>query len=152
MYFSRGPNKIHDPYCFKDMYVDYIKDKPKGSLYYVTYREYVTYCSIFYKLIVKSIIDDGYKFKLPWSMGEVYVNKYKTRYGSKQPINWELTLKDGVRRYNFNDHTKGFSYVFYWTKPYKIKNKFMYRLVLTRANKRYLAKVIKHGDRDYFEQ
>ena len=151
-FYSRGPNKVQNPWVFKDMYLDYIKDKPEGSLYYVTYREYATYCSIFYQMISKAIIDDGYKFKLPWSMGEVYVTKHKTRYGSKQPIDWALTLKDGARRYNFNDHTKGFSYVFFWTRPYKIKNKFMYRLVLTRANKRYLAKVIKHNKMDYFER
>jgi len=152
MFFSRGKNKIQKPYCFADMYKDYIKDKPEGSLYYVTYKEYVEYCSIFYQMIVKAIIDEGYRFKLPWAMGDIFVIKYKTKIGNKQPIDWELTVRDGVRRYNFNDHTKGFSYKFHWTKPYKIKHKFMYRLVLTRDNKRYLAKVIKKKNMDYFER
>ena len=151
MFFSRGPNKIQHPWCMKDMYLDYIKDKEEGSVYYITYREYVTYCAIFYQMISKTIVDDGYRFKLPWSMGEVFVTKRKTKYGSKQPIDWELTLKDKTKRYNFNDHTAGWSYLFFWTRPYKIKNKFMYRLVLTRANKRYLAKAIKQNKKDYFE-
>jgi hypothetical protein len=151
-FFSRGPNTIQKPYCLGDMYKDYIKDKPEGSPYYVTYKEYVDYCSMFYQMISKAIVDDGYRFKLPWSMGEVFVVKRKTKYGSKQPIDWELTLKDGARRYNFNKHTSGFSYSFFWTRPYKIKNKYMYRLVLTRTNKRYLAKAIKQNKKDYFEK
>lgn len=151
-FFSRGKNKIQHPWTLKDIYLDYIKDKSEGSLYYVTYKEFSEYCGIFYKMISDAIIDDRYRFKLPWSMGEVYVTKRKTKFGKKQPIDWQLTLKDGTKRYNFNDHTKGFGYLFFWTRPYKIKNKFMYRLVLTRNNKRRLARAIKQNKMDYFEQ
>ena len=41
---------------------------------------------------------------------------------------------------------------FFWTKPYRVKNKFVYRLVFTRTNKRYLAKAIKENKKDYFER
>lgn len=151
-FFSRGKNKIQSPYCFKDMYADYIKDKPVDSPYYITYNEYVEYCSIFYKSISKLIIDDNYRFKLPGSLGEVYIIKRKLNYKHKPIIDWELTLKEGRKSYNFNHHTGGFSYKFFWTKPHRIKNKFMYRLVLTRTNKRYLAKAIKENKKDYFEK
>jgi len=151
-FFSRGKNVIQEPYVFKDMYIHYISDKDKDSPYYVTYSEYVDICSIFYQMIVKAIIDDGIRFKLPFGLGEIFVLKRKVKYNNKMPIDWATTLKEGKRIYNLNEHTSGFGYKFFWTKPYKIKNKFMYRLVLTRANKRYLAKAIKKNKMDYFEQ
>ena len=150
-FFSRGPNVIQNPYVFKDMYAEYILDKEVGSPYDITYTEYVDICSIFYQMIVKAIIDDGIRFKLPFSLGEVFVIKRKVKYDNKMPIDWALTLQEGKRIYNLNEHTSGFGYKFFWTKPYKVKNKFMYRLVLTRANKRHLAKMIKRNKMDYFE-
>jgi hypothetical protein len=152
MFFSRGKNTVQDPYTFADMYLDYISDKEVDSPYYVTYKEYVSICSEFYKLISKAIIDDGVKFKLPFALGEVYIIKRKIRCTSRMPIDWALTVKEGRRVYNFNEHTAGFGYKFFWTKPYKVVNKFMYRLVFTRENKRHLAKAIKQHRIDYFEQ
>ena len=77
MFFSRGKNTIQNPYTFQDMYYDYISDIDKNSPYYVTYAEYVDICSIFYKEISQAIIEEGIKFKLPYSLGEVYVIKKK---------------------------------------------------------------------------
>jgi hypothetical protein len=151
-YFSRGPNIIQNVYTFPDMYEDYISDKEESSPYYVTYNEYVTLCSEYYKQIAKALIDDGIKFKLPFGLGEFYVLKKKSRINSKKPIDWKTTLECGKRIYNLNDHTSGYGYTFFWTKPNNIKNKFMYRFVFTRTNKRYLAKVIKEKKQDYFER
>ena len=153
MFFSRGANTVQNPLTFQDMYRDYISEvKDKESKYNITYKEYVNICSMFYLAISKAIIEDGIRFKLPFALGEVYVLKTKHKYNSKMPIDWALTLQEGKRIYNFNEHTAGFGYKFFWTKPYKVKNKFMYRLVLTRQNKRHLAKMIKKNKMDYFEQ
>lgn len=152
MFFSRGPNKVQDVYTLKDMYSSYIKDIDVDSPYYVSYNEYVDINSMFYKAIVKSMIDEGTRFKLPFALGELYILKVKKGPNSKLPINWEATVQTGHTVFNFNEHTAGFGYKFFWTKPYKVKNKFMYRLVLTRANKRGLAKVIKEKKQDYFER
>jgi hypothetical protein len=152
MFFSRGPNTIKEPYTFKDMYAEYIKDKEVGSPYYVSYKEYVDICSLFYKGISKLIIDEGVRFKLPFALGEVFILKRKIKANNKMPIDWVLSVQEGKRIYNFNEHTGGFGYKFFWTKPYHITNKFMYRLVLTRANKRGLAKAIKQHHKDYFER
>lgn len=152
MFFSRGPNKIQKPYTFREMYDNYIADKEEGSLYYVTYKEYVDICSLFYQSISKAIIEEGIKFKLPFCLGEVYIVKKKTRTKGKLPIDWQLTVKEGKKVYNLNEHTGGFGYVFFWTKPYNLKYKSTYRLVFTRANKRGLAKAIKQYNKDYFEK
>ena len=134
------------------MYAEYIADKVVDSPYYVTYAEYVDICSTFYQMISKTIIDDGTRFKLPYGLGEVFVRKKKNKITSKLPIDWELSVKYHKRIYNLNEHTSGFGYKFFWTKPCNIKNKFLYRLVFTRSNKRYLAKAIKQEHKDYFER
>lgn len=152
MFFSRGKNVIQNPYTFKDMYEEYISDKDEDSPYYVTYKEYVDICSLFYKTISKLIIDESIHFKLPFAMGEIYVIKRKIKADNKMPIDWVLSVKEGKRIYNFNEHTAGFGYKFFWTKPYHIKNKFLYRLIFTRSNKRGLAKAIKQQHKDYFER
>jgi hypothetical protein len=151
-YFSRGKNVIVNPYTFADMYKDYIKAKDKDSPYYVTYEEYVSICSIFYKEMSRLIIDEGSHFKLPFALGEVFVRKRKPKINSKLPIDWLLSTVLHKRVYNFNEHTGGYTYKFFWTKPYSVVNKFMYRLVFTRDNKRRLAKVIKEQHKDYFEK
>jgi hypothetical protein len=151
-YFSRGKNVIQDPYCFPDMYASYIAGKEVGSLYYVTYTEYVDICSMFYQMIMKEIIDNGERFKLPFGMGEMFVRKIRKKTTGKLPIDWVLSVQHHKRIYNLNEHTSGFGYKFFWTKPCNIKNKFLYRIVFTRANKRGLAKAIKHDHKDFFER
>lgn len=152
MYFSRGKNKVQDPYTFVDMYEEYISDKEQESPYYVTYEEYVNICSLFYKSISKLVVDEGIKFRLPFGMGHLFVRKKKPTTTSHMPIDWVQTAREGKVIYNFNEHTKGFGYKFHWSKPNNIKYKFTYRLELTRENKRYLAKAIKQNKKDYFEQ
>lgn len=152
MYFSRGKNIIQDPWTFADMYIHYISDIPKDSPYYVTYSEYVDICSMFYRDISKAIIDEGIRFKLPYALGEIFVVKRKVKINNRMPIDWQESVKFGKKIFNFNEHSGGYGYKFFWTKPYRVKNKFVYRLVFTRNNKRYLAKAIKKYNKDYFER
>lgn len=152
MFFSRGKNKIQDCYTFADMYEDYISKLDKDSIYYVDYSEYIDICDTFYKLISKSIIDDGTKFKMPWALGDVSVIKQNSKYVKKTPIDWKATNEIGKVVYNFNDHSAGYTYKYFWSKPYKLKNKFTYKLVMTRNNKRALAKAIKQNKKDYLEK
>lgn len=154
MYFGRGPNKIQEPYTFKHMYADYIDGINETSPYYVTYTEYVDICSMYFKLISRALIDDGIRFKLPSKMGEVFILKSKVNINnvSKLPIDWQLTVQYGKKIFNLNEHTHGFKYCFFWSKPQNFKNKFIYRLVFTRDNKRSLAKAIKQYHKDYFEK
>lgn len=48
--------------------------------------------------------------------------------------------------YHFNEETQGVRYRFKWSKNrVLIQNKSMYRLIMTRTNKRALAQLIKQG-------
>jgi hypothetical protein len=160
----RGPNKIQNSYTLKTIYNEYIQDKTLGNPYYISFEEYRNICKDYYKQIISEIIDNSRNIKLPFRMGYIYVGKKKPAIlkGSqntprKYPLNttgidWKETKRLGKWVHHINDHTGGFKYRFIWSKiECMIVNREFYRLVLSRSNKRYLAKVIKSGNRDYVE-
>jgi hypothetical protein len=160
----RGINKIQNCYNLKEIYLDYIKDKNLGNPYYLSFKEYHDICEEYYKYMISQIIDKSKSIKLPFRMGYIYVGKKKPAIlkGSqnipmKYPLNstsidWKETKKLGKWVHHINDHTGGFKYRFIWSKiECLVVNREFYRLVLSRSNKRYLAKVIKSGDVDYLE-
>ena len=149
-FFSRGKNKIKEPYVFKDMYEEYIADKKEDSIYYVTYNEYVDICSRFYKAISNALIEQGIRFTLPYALGYINVVKQKTIINKSLPVDWQTSITEHKRIYILNEHTGGHTYKFYWSKPYRVVNKYTYRLILTRGNKRHLARVIKQKKIDFF--
>ena len=155
MFFSRGPNKIQNPYTFKEMYDHYYNGlvDGKNSPLYVEYDMYVKICSDYYKAIMEMILDDGLTYRMPHGLGLLKVAKRKVKLSTAKriPIDWVETFKHNKKIYCLNEHTDGFRYFFFWSKPNTYKNKFLYRLVLTRQNKRKLARLIKSSNKDYFE-
>ena len=152
-FYSRGKNKIQSPYTLKHMYEDYIKDKEEGSILHIPYSKYVDIVTLFYKEVSNKIINEGLSFKMPFTMGETYVEKKKLNYNHRLPINWNLTTSTGKVIYHLNDHSDGFKYELKWNKKVcNFHNNYLYRLVYTRANKRLLAKNIKTRKTDFFEK
>ena len=152
-FYSRGKNKIVKPYCLKDMYDDYIKDKEEGSPLWVTYHEYRDIVTLFYKEVSHNVIDEGRTFHMPFMMGDTYVEKTKLDYNNRLPIDWKLTTETGKVIYNLNEHSQGYKYEIQWNKKVcNFVNNYLYRMVYTRANKRLLAKNIKTKKSDYFER
>jgi len=152
----RSKNRVRNPYTFVDMYEDYIADINEDSPYHVTYNEYVSICEDYYKIAMDNVLKKGWRFRLPFRMGDVMVIKKKLKKFDKDhlPIDWELTKKHGHYIYHTNDHSNNYKYRFRWSKKLirSTPNIGQYRLVLTRANKRALAACIKSGDYDYIEQ
>jgi hypothetical protein len=160
----RGKNKIKNCYTSRDLYSDYIKDKIPGDPYYISFKEYYSICGDYYKWIVSQMIDESKTIKLPFRLGYIYVGKRKPAILSgatlpfdKRPMNslsidWKETKKFGKWIHHINDHTGGYKYRFIWSKiECFVLNREFYRLVFTRTNKRYLAKMIKSGEHDYSE-
>lgn len=153
-FFGRGQNTIQNPYTFKHMYQDYIKDKNEHSPYYVTYLEFVELCSEYIKRIMDLILNKNYEFKIPYRLGYCKIVKRKVNNRSKNaPFDWEATNKIGKIVRHMNDHTNGYKYFFKWSKGNIIfKYNWLYRLVFTRSNKREMARLIKHENMDYYEE
>lgn len=154
MFYSRGKNKIQNPYCEVEMYKDYIKDKDEESPYYISKQEYKDICASFYKVRMELLREQGGVFKMPYRIGELEIVKKKIDITNKKtlPLDWPETQKLGKHVYLLNEHSRGFRYSFHWNKKaFALKNKYLYRLVITRTNTRKLAKMIKSGEYDYFE-
>ena len=153
MYFGRGKNKIQNPYTFRDMYEAYIEEVGDNSLYFVEYDEFVKICGDYYKMVIDSVFD-GEEYKIPWGLGRLKISKRKVNINRfiSSNVDWEKTVDVGKPVFHLNDHSGGYKYFFHWVKSKnRIINKYVYRLVMTRANKRRLASVIKSGKADYYE-
>lgn len=152
-FFSRGKNKIQDPYVTKDFYKEYIKDKDKDSIYDVDYKTYVYIVETYYKALVEYVLNGGV-YKLPFKMGNLLIVKYRPRKrtATNTPIDWFNTVKYGKLIRHTNDHSNYFKFLINWDKKScRVINKTLYRFVPTRDFKRTLATKIKAGETDYFE-
>lgn len=154
MYFFRGKNKVQNPYTYKEIYKDYIKNKEKDSPYYVEYSYFVELCNYFYKKVMSNMIKENKPFVFPFSLGTLSILKIKVKPSNLKtlPIDWKNTIKYGKKIYHLNEHSSGYKYVFSWKKKEKrFENKYFYRLIMTRDNKRWLADEIKNNKLDYFK-
>ena len=150
---KRGPNKIANVYTMSDIYKDYIKDIDKNSPYYVTFKEYLNICNVYYKEISRQILEESATIILPYRMGRVAVSKSKPKVycSATLSIDWEMSKKYHKQIRHINDHSGGYKYRFMWYKHNCATIcKDLYRLVFSRTNKRTLAKEIKSG-RDYYQ-
>lgn len=152
-FFSRGKNRVQNPYTLPDMYERYIQEY--SVIYKVDYSVFVKIVSEFYKQVMEEVLYNAKSFKLPFRMGRLMVVKTKVNLDhlNARLMDWQKAVQVGKRVYHLNEHSNGYKYYFFWNKSdCIIENAFFYRLIPTRANKRLLAKLIKSGDYDYFEK
>ena len=152
---GRGKNKVQNPYTLQDMYVEYIKEFDESSPYYLTYLEYRDITTLFLKHLSDQMILRSATVTLPFRLGDMAVVKNKPKYKSlkKMVIDWVRSKALHQHVYQFNDHSNGFLYRFYWERgkcniPYKIQ----YVFNATRMNKRLVAKLVIERTNDYFER
>ena len=154
-YFGRGKNKVQGVYAKRAMYDDYIKDKDVESAYYIPTTLYYKIIGEFYKKITDEILLNNKTFKMPYKLGTLRVCKTKVmlKYLTTFGVDWPATTELHKRVYHLNEHSRGYRYYFYWgkTRTY-VPNLFFYRLVMSRTNKRRLAKLIKVNKYDYYEK
>lgn len=153
-FFSRGLNKVQNPYTVKEIYEYYISSIGNNTIYQIDCTEYCNIIYDFYKREVDAILRESVEFKMPYGLGDVRVHKTKIKLDRLNilSVDWVNTVENGKYIYHLNEHTNGFKYFFHWIKKRKkIKNLYYYKLVMTRSNKRLLAKLIKSGKYDFFE-
>ena len=132
MFFSRGPNKIINPYTFRDFYPFYCEQVGENELYKISYNEWVDICSDFYKEIMEYVLEEGGIFKMPYGLGDVYIAKFRVDLNklTQHGLDWKLTNETGKKVYHLNEHSRGFKYAFQWRKSRnKLVNKYLYRFL-----------------------
>lgn len=155
MYFGRGENKIKCAYRLKNTYTDYINNIIKGSSFDIEFDLYRLILEDYLKIVAKKILE-GEMFAIPARLGHLYVVKKKLNYSCVQnlPINWkEVNAHNGKVIYHLNEHSRGYKYRFYWNRNGILtNNRKLYRLLMTRTNRRELARLIKEEGKDYTEK
>jgi len=156
MFFSRGPNKVQNPYTMKDFYAFYTQDVDENEVYDVEYKEYSEIVNKFYKGMMNHILLEAGTIRMSFGLGDLFVSKEKIHVNAMQNprrIDWKLTNETGKRVYHLNEHSDGYKYVFHWDKvKSRVKKLRLYRLQTTRSSKRLLAQLIKSGEYDYYEK
>jgi len=104
------------------------------------------------------LLETGDKVKFPYGFGEFAIIKRKRKkviinqLGEEKinlPIDWQKTKEKGKIVYNFNFHTEGFFFGWYWFKDKAtFKHAHLWRFIPARATSRILAKYI-NGDEKY---
>jgi len=139
---------INDYYNF---YIEKVEDNPLYKIDYATYRSIV---SDYLKFISEQIIMKSREFKLPSRLGSIFVFKrMPARYEFKYlRVDFGATKEYGKAILHLNEHSDGFNYRFRWQKSDAyVKNQKMYEMIMTRHNKRLLARAIKEYRIDYIE-
>jgi hypothetical protein len=132
-------------------YCDYVADNPLYQVSYTTFREIVT---DYFRYLRDEIIENGKEVKLPCRLGTLSIVKHRPKEytGKSLRIDYGESKKLGKMVFHLNEHSNMYKYRFLWRKDNILtKHKTYYQLVMTRANKRHLAQIIKNHVRDYIE-
>jgi len=152
-FYSRGKNKIQNPYNLSDMYKEYIENRRGNKVYDIDGSTFIKICERFYSEVRDGILD-GNVFKMPYGLGEIEITKRKIEHYmcSDRAVDWKTTLEIGKKVYHLNEHTNGYNYGIDWANAYRVANKNSYRFVPTRYFKRTLANIVKNKEQDYYER
>jgi len=150
-FYGRGKNKVQDVLNLADEYDFYRTEvAPDTTITSVVYHAIL---KEFYDGITKHILYERGTFRLPYRLGRLRVCKSLVKLNglSKTTVDWAASIKHNAVVYHLNEHTSGYKYYFLWDRSScNAKNLGYYRLVMTRTNKRLLAKLIKECKMDYY--
>lgn len=142
-------------YTAKDFYESYKQDIEPDTVYDVDFDTYRAIIYDYFKFIRDQIIQEGKEFYLPYRLGTIQIIKRQPKtYTSKSlRYDWKSMKELGKPVYYLNEHTQGFKYRFHWLKQDCLfTNKTKYMFIASRDNKRWLARILKNGERDYVEK
>lgn len=137
----------------RENYDDFCRRHPSITLTFDQWRNIIYSFNESFK---EYILETGDKAKFPFGFGEFSINKkrrkkYKTVQGKEVinlPIDWVKTKQKGKIIYNFNFHTEGYFFGWYWFKTTaRFKNADLWYFKASRSTSRLLAHYIKTNDR-----
>lgn len=101
-------------------------------------QQFSTLFNTYLEGCVEEIVHKGILWKLPYNLGEIYVEKiYRPKY-----VNWKESKRTGKKVYSFNDHTRGFIYALVWNKPNRDNNTRFCDYAIQHPYKRYMRNTI----------
>lgn len=150
-----GRKRNNNSYTVDDFYESYITHTDNSPAFYVKRGLYRLIVEDYFKYIYSSISKNAMEIKLPARMGDLCVIKKKPTVCSGKYLrtDFKATKEEGYRVVHMNEHSDGYNIKFKWTKASMIvPNRNLYQLVMSRANKRSLAQIIKNKEQDFIEK
>lgn len=141
-------------YTIASFYNKYLSEIEKDTIYDIDYFKYRGIVTEYFKYLQDQVIEKGRQVKLPYRLGTLQIVKHKPKYYDSRSlrIDYKATKELNKLILHDNQHSDMFKYRAYWNKQDTMFiNKSKYMLVLTRANKRRLAQLIKTKQMDYIE-
>lgn len=142
-------------YTIEDFYESYIEHVSDSELYKIEKKVFREILEDYFSFLADQVISKSKEVRLPARMGTLCVIKRKPkRYDFTYcRVDFNTTKQMGKTILHLNEHSGGYNYKFFWSKKdILISNISMYELIMSRANKRLLAKKIKSRDTDYIEK
>ena len=148
-------------YQTKDIYKRYITRYPKG----VSEKAFNKFWDNLGDLLVDEIVLNASEIQFPGFMNMSIKEMGAYRYSEegyrlrRRPIDWKATKeyhkenpdKKHVVIFHSNKHTRDRTYKFVCKPGNILKNRLVYKLKLTRAHHRYLAKMIKEKNVEFYK-
>lgn len=141
-------------YTIADYYVSYKNYIEQDTVYDIPYSTFRNIVSDYFKYIQQEVIEGSKEFKLPCRLGTLCIVKRQPKnFDSKSlRIDYHESKVQGKIVYFLNEHSNFFKFRLHWSKKESLlTNKTKYQFILTRANKRRLAQIIKNKEHDYIE-
>ena len=163
---KRNKGKNNSDITLIDLYVPFIKSDPFSitltkkldpERVQVSRKEFIAMTKLYYKRIMEKIIEEGKVYSLPYSLGNIKVEKKKMLMNCLTDTNtfkvdWHKSRELGYKVYHLNEHRDYNRYKIRWEKRGRIKGQGAYKFVPTRKWKRRLAHILKNNPKmDYFE-
>lgn len=151
------PNKAANKttsYTIPAFYNSYLSSIEPDTVYDIDYATYRKIITDYFQHLRSQLLEESKEVRLPYRMGTIQIVKTQPKHldGRSLRIDYQATKEYGKLIYLLNEHSAGFKYRAYWCKQdMLVSNKSKYQIVLTRANKRTLAKYIKQQIHDYIE-
>lgn len=143
--------KSYTVMSFYNAYLDNIEEDTVYDIPYSLYRKIVV---DYFQYLRDELIENSKCVRLPYRMGYVQIVKHKPKFYDKRSlrIDYQASKQYGKMIFLTNEHSDFYKYRMYYNKTdMLVPNKSKYQLVLTRANKRRLASIIKNHITDYEE-
>lgn len=141
-------------YTIPSFYNSYLDDIEQDTVYDIPYQLYREIVTEYFQYLRDELIEHSKCVKLPYRMGTVQIVKHKPKYYDKRSlrIDYQATKQYNKLIFLTNEHSDFYKYRMHYNKTdVLVPNKTKYQLILTRANKRRLATIIKNQITDYEE-
>lgn len=141
-------------YTIPSFYNSYLDDIEQDTVYDIPYQLYREIVTEYFQYLRDELIEHSKCVKLPYRMGTVQIVKHKPKYYDKRSlrIDYQATKQYNKLIFLTNEHSDFYKYRMHYNKTdVLVPNKTKYQLILTRANKRRLAIIIKNQITDFEE-